>query len=89
MDIGHVLTQTIIGRPDGAAAGITRYCHPSRVQVTDDVVGDYSEFVEHIAQVLRDALIDLPYNDLASLVGAGLVLDERLNGTRRTIGALR
>jgi hypothetical protein len=44
MDIRHVRTQTIIGRPDGTAVGITR---------------------------------------------AGEALDERLNGTRRTSGALR
>lgn len=89
MDIGHVLTPRIIGQPDDAAVDIARYLHPSRVQVTDGVVSDYSVFVEHIAQVLRGALIDLPDNDPATLVGAGEVLDVRLIGARWTGGARR
>lgn len=87
MDIGDVLTPRIIGQPDDAAVDIARYFHPSGVQITDDVVSDYSEFAEHIAQVLRGALTDLPDTELATLIGAGKVLDERLIGTRRTGGA--
>ncbi|MQA11957.1 MAG: hypothetical protein GEU98_26150 [Pseudonocardiaceae bacterium] len=86
MDIGHVLTPRIIGQRGDAAVDIARYFHPSYVQVTDGVVSDYSEFVEHSTQVLRGALIDLPDTELATLIGAGDVL-ERLIGTRRSGGA--
>ncbi|SHN33859.1 hypothetical protein [Streptomyces yunnanensis] len=86
MDIGHVLTPRIIGQPDVAAVDIARCFHPSYVQVTDGVVSDCSEFVEHSTQVLRGALIDLPDAGLATLIGAGEVL-ERSIGTRRTDGA--
>jgi hypothetical protein len=87
MGTGHVLAQTIIDQPDDAAAGIARYFHPSRVQVTGDVVSDYPEFAEYIAQVLRYALTDLPGNDRAALAGASGVPGERLTGTRRVGGA--
>lgn len=86
MDVGHVLTPRTIDQPDDAAVDIARYFHPSYGQITDGVVSDHSEFAEHITQVLRGALIDLPDTDLATLIGAGEVL-ERLLGTRRTDGA--
>jgi hypothetical protein len=70
MGTGHVLAPRIIGQPDDAAVDNFR---PSCVQDTDGGVSDYSEFVEHITQVLRDALIDRPDTGL-----------ERPTRTRRT-----
>lgn len=86
MDIGHVPTPRIDGQSDDAAVDIARYVHPSEVQVTDGVVSDYSEFTEHSTQVLHDALIDLPDNDVTAVLGAAEAL-ERLIGARRTDGA--
>lgn len=86
MDIGDVLTPRIIGQPDDAAVDIARCFHPSSVQITDGGVSDYPKFVEHITRLLRAALIDSPDTELATLIGAGGVLD-RLIGTRRTDGA--
>ncbi|MEV0368838.1 hypothetical protein AB0I10_03235 [Streptomyces sp. NPDC050636] len=86
MVIGHVLTRRIIGQPDDAAVDIARYFQPSDVQVTDGVVSDYSEIVEHITQVLRGALLGLADTELVTLIGPGVVV-ERLMGTRRTEGA--
>ncbi|WP_438490215.1 hypothetical protein [Streptomyces sp. S186] len=80
-----MLTLRIIGQPDDAAVGIARCFQPSDVQVTDGVVSDYSESVAHIPQVLRGALLGLADTELATLIGAGEVV-ERLRGTRRTEG---
>ncbi|MEK2473378.1 hypothetical protein [Streptomyces noursei] len=85
MVVGNVLTRRITGQPDDAAVDIARYFQPSDVQVTDGVVSDYPECVEHITQVPQGALLGLADTELATLIGAGEVV-ERLMGTRRTEG---